>query len=213
MKHLYAVAMAIFSLTKMGQCSKGFSIFCTPTKESVLEAWFLSTWHWWNQSQSVSIPFAPEGAQLYKNWIIKQHVCYTNIYFFLICLPIQKQEEKNSVRILIPPLKQASPELFLRKCILGYIENKQRNKEGKKIKGGKKKKKMEHQIQKIPSRGDPLLPTILVASILCKIRTVISPAGDTALKLMAISHLPHPTFLIYSHYFHLMPSYKFITDS
>lgn len=134
------------------------------------------------------------------------------IYIFFICLPIQKQEEKNSVTNLIPPLKQASPELFLRKCILGYTENKQRNKEEEKNKGGGGKK-MEHQIQKIPSRGDPLLPTILVASILGKIRTVISPTGDKALKLMAISHLPHPTFLIYSHYFHLMPSYKFITDS
>lgn len=58
------------------------------------------------------------------------------IYIFFICLPIQKQEEKNSVTNLIPPLKQASPELFLRKCILGYTENKQRNKEEEKNKGG-----------------------------------------------------------------------------
>lgn len=72
---------------------------------------------------------------------------------------------------------------------------------------------MEHQIQKTPSRGDSLLQTILVAGILSKTCTVISPTGDTVLDLMAISHLPQLTFLTYSHYFHLMPSDKFITDS
>jgi len=92
---------------------------------------------------------------------------------------------------------------------LGTVKTKKLTKNKKKG----KKRKMEHQIQKIPSRGDSRLPTILVATIVCKIRTVISTMGDSALNLMAISHLPHLTFLAYSHYFHLIPSYKFITDS
>lgn len=136
MKHSYAVAMAIFSLTKMGQCSKGFSMFCTPTKESVLQAWFLSTWHWWNQSQSVSIPFAPKGVQLYKNSIIKQHACYTNIYFFLFACQSKNKKKKIQLQILFLHSNKLLPNCFLENVFWGTLKTNKETKKKKKIRGG-----------------------------------------------------------------------------
>lgn len=136
--------------------------------------------------------------------------------YFFICLPILKLKENNSVNnsvIIVIPLKKKKIFPFL--YIFFFLRNKMFYKPKVKyyILGNTEEKIIEHHIQKTPTKGDSLLPTILVAGMLCKICTVISPMGDMALNLMATSHLPRSTFLTYSHYFHLKPSYKFITDS
>lgn len=127
--------------------------------------------------------------------------------YFFICLPIQKLKENNYNCYSSKKKKNFLFFFFLRNKMFYKPKVKYY------ILGNTKEKIIEHHIQKTPTEGDSLLPTILVAGMLCKICTVISPMGDTALNLMATSHLPRSTFLTYSHYFHLKPSYKFITDS
>lgn len=85
------MAMAIFSLTKMGQCSKAFSVFRTPTK---VNATSLTPEHL-ALMKSITDCFHPlfasEGAQLYKNWIIKQYSSYTHFFFF-VCQSKKKKK-------------------------------------------------------------------------------------------------------------------------